>query len=196
MMVEILLGCRTMRVSREVAEQNRKSVVDTASRLFRENGYDGIGVAALMKAAGLTHGGFYKQFEDKAALAAEATEAALNEDRGKWAGVIASSGGAGAGSPAAALADWYLSPQHAGMRAEGCAFAALASEAPRQPAPVRAAFTRAIEESAALLTTPDTPSDEALRQLSAMVGALVLARATDDPGLADDILSAARASLR
>ena len=51
MMVEILLGCRTMRVSREVAEQNRKSVVDTASRLFRENGYDGIGVAALMKAA-------------------------------------------------------------------------------------------------------------------------------------------------
>ncbi|GGE36802.1 TetR family transcriptional regulator [Primorskyibacter flagellatus] len=185
-----------MRVSREVAEQNRKSVVDTASRLFRENGYDGIGVAALMKAAGLTHGGFYKQFEDKAALAAEATEAALAGNREKWSGVIATAGQGKDITPAAALAAWYLSPQHAGMRAEGCAFAALASEAPRQPAPVRAAFTSAIEESVALLTAPDTPRDEALRHLSAMVGALVLARATDDPGLADDILSATRASLR
>ena len=70
-----------MRVTQEVAEQNRRSVVKTAGKLFRENGYDGIGVAALMKAAGLTHGGFYKQFRDKQNLMEEASADAMAPPR-------------------------------------------------------------------------------------------------------------------
>ena len=65
-----------MRVSRETAARNRENVVKTASRQFREHGYDGIGIAGLMKAAGLTQGGFYKQFADKDAIITEATQQA------------------------------------------------------------------------------------------------------------------------
>jgi TetR/AcrR family transcriptional repressor of nem operon len=178
-----------MRVTREVAEENRKKVVETAGRLFREYGFDGIGVAALMQAAGLTHGGFYKQFADKAALASEATEAALAENHGKWLEVIAASDA----PPGKAVAAWYLSPPHIGNRAEGCCFAALASEAPRHGAPVRAAFTEAIGESVALLAGPEGETEDAMRQLCLMVGALVLARATDSEDLSHRLLAAARA---
>ncbi len=73
-----------MRVSRETARKNRQRVVRTASEQFRINGYDGIGVANLMKAAGMTQGGFYKQFDSKEALELEATELALDENHSVW----------------------------------------------------------------------------------------------------------------
>ncbi|MAZ18612.1 MAG: TetR family transcriptional regulator [Ahrensia sp.] len=177
-----------MRVSREVAEENRKRVVETAGRLFRQHGYDGIGVATLMKAAGLTQGGFYKQFEDKSALAAEATEAALAENRKMWEDVIAASDAA----PGEAIASWYLSPSHVDTTAEGCCFAALAAEAPRQGEKVQSIFREALEASLQLLTGPDRDREEAMRQLSTMVGALVLARAAGPDALAKEFLDAAR----
>ncbi|MCK5745821.1 TetR/AcrR family transcriptional regulator [Oricola sp.] len=177
-----------MRVSREVAEENRKRVVETAGRLFRQHGYDGIGVATLMKAAGLTQGGFYKQFEDKSALAAEATETALAENRKMWEDVIAASDAA----PGEAIARWYLSPSHVHTAAEGCCFAALAAEAPRQGEKVQSIFREALEASLQLLTGPDGDREEAMRQLSTMVGALVLARAAGSDALAKELIEAAK----
>lgn len=177
-----------MRVSRETAEKNRRTVVETASRLFRDNGYDGIGVAALMKAAGMTHGGFYKQFADKEALAAEATEVALADNRAKWEEIIAASDRA----PVDALADWYLSPGHIEARAEGCCFAALAAEAPRHGEGVQSAFKDALDASVDMLAVGQTGRDEVLRRIATMVGALVLARAVDDADLAEALLGAAK----
>ena len=177
-----------MRVSREVAEENRKRVVETAGRLFRQHGYDGIGVATLMKAAGLTQGGFYKQFEDKSALAAEATDAALAENRKKWEDVIAASDSA----PGKAVARWYLSSSHVENTAEGCCYAALAAEAPRHGETVQSIFREAMEASLELLTGLDGDREEAMRQLSTMVGALVLARAAGSETLAKELLDAAK----
>jgi len=177
-----------MRVSREVAEENRKRVVETAGRLFREHGFDGIGVATLMKAAGMTHGGFYKQFADKSALAAEATEAALDENRKLWEDVIAATDA----PPGEAIAQWYLAQPHVENRARGCCFAALAAEAPRQGEGVQAAFTDALEASVELLAGPDGDRESAMRQLCTMVGALVLARATNSKALARRLLEAAK----
>jgi TetR/AcrR family transcriptional repressor of nem operon len=177
-----------MRVSREVAEENRKKVVSAASRLFREHGYDGIGVASLMKAVGLTHGGFYKQFQDKAALVAEATEAALAENRKKWEDAIAASDDA----PGEVIARSYLSPLHIDNRSDGCCYAALAAEAPRQGVKVQEVFTEALEASVDLLAGPGGDRNEAMRRLSTMVGALMLARAVGSEELAQDLLDAAK----
>ncbi|MDJ0933481.1 TetR/AcrR family transcriptional regulator [Breoghania sp.] len=77
-----------MRKSRQGAAENREKVVTTASKMFREEGYDGVGIAALMKVAGLTNGAFYKQFDSKEALIAEATGHALEENVRAWEKVL------------------------------------------------------------------------------------------------------------
>ncbi len=178
-----------MRVSREVAAKNRRKVVETAGELFREHGYDGIGIAALMKEAGLTQGGFYKQFASKEALAAEATAAAIDANQSRWAEEIAAS----KAPPAEAIADFYLSDAHLAHRRQGCTFAALACEAPRHP-DVRDAFTEGVERAVAMLApeADDAARTAALAQLSKQVGALILARAVGDEGLANELLAAAR----
>lgn len=177
-----------MRVSRAIAEKNREKVVETAGRLFRERGYEGIGIADLMKAASLTHGGFYKQFDGKAALISEATRAALAENKKRWMQVAADADG----DPAAALRCWYLSAQHLAMRGEGCCLAALAAEAPRQGTQLQKAFAGAVHDFAGLLGGDRAPAGEALRTLSMMVGALVLARAIGEDPLSEGILEAVR----
>lgn len=177
-----------MRVSREVAEKNREEVVKQAGQLFRENGYDGIGIAGLMKAAGMTHGGFYKQFANKEALAVEATEAVLAENRDAWADVLKRA----EGDPLEALAQWYLSEPHLHARAKGCGMAALASEAPRHGTGLQQAFAAGLEASLALFGGAD--EDATLRRLSTMVGALILARATEGHPIAGRILDSARRS--
>src|SRR4029079_13150830 len=78
-----------MRVSRVQAEENRQKVIDVASRLFREHGFDGIGLKDLMKGAGLTHGAFYKQFASKEDLAAQASRRALESASRRWSAAIA-----------------------------------------------------------------------------------------------------------
>lgn len=178
-----------MRVSRETAQKNRQNVVRTASEQFRTHGYDGIGIAGLMKAAGMTQGGFYKQFENKEALECEATELALNDNFELWAKTIE-----GKGDPLAALAQWYLSPRHVSAVGQGCAYAALASEATRQRPALQyiftSAVTRQIEHVAqALGDTPESRTD-AIRAMSQMIGALILARAVDDEDLQDEVLTA------
>jgi len=174
-----------MRVSREVAEQNRAKVVAEASALFREHGYDGIGVAALMKAAGMTHGGFYKQFTDKSGLMVEATETALEDNNQKWAEILARDGLDG-------LTNWYLSAPHLDARAGGCCYAALAAEAPRQGEAVQATFAEALGKASELLEGEGLDRPEALSRIATMVGTLVLARAVGDDPLAQELLAAAK----
>lgn len=186
-----------MRTNRQEAAKNRERVVKTASEMFRREGYDGAGIAALMKASGLTNGAFYKQFDSKEALIAEATAYALAENAARWRGVLETA----EGDPLAALAQWYLSEPHLAHREMGCTYAALAGEAPRHEAPVRAAFESGLRDMLALLAGTQGAGAEAadpagerraLRHLSRLVGALTLARAVEDPDLAGRILAASR----
>ena len=177
-----------MRVSRETAARNRENVVKTASRQFREHGYDGIGIAGLMNAAGLTQGGFYKQFAGKDAIIAEATEQALEDNLKAWQSVLDEH----RDDPLKALRTWYLSREHVDRRDEGCTYAALAAEAPRHGKGLQDAFCEAVEKSISLLT--DTRADsaqsrcEAIRLITGMVGALVLSRAVGQGPLSQEVL--------
>lgn len=177
-----------MRISREQAAENRERVVEAASTLFRERGFDGVAVADLMRAAGFTHGGFYNHFPTKEALSAEALTRAFAE----MAAVRAKS------PDMAEMLTGYLSK--AARRAPGktCPAAALAGDAARQPAPVRAAFADGvegmIESFAAQLDRPDA-RERSVALLAKIVGALMLARAVpDDHPLADELLKATLAS--
>src|SRR4051812_16038571 len=97
-----------MRVSRAIVAQNRERIVEVAGRLFRERGFDGIGVADLMKEAGLTHGGFYGHFSSKDALFAEASARALASSLANW-GTVAERA---PGDPLSAIAGVYLTGRH------------------------------------------------------------------------------------
>lgn len=191
-----------MRMSRAEAAKNRARVVQGAAGAFRAQGYDGIGIAALMQGAGLTNGAFYKQFESKEALIAEATATALAQNAESWQAVLDAAAAAGA-DPLAALCDWYLSEAHLAHPEKGCAYATLAAEAPRHDGALREVFeaglTRTLGQIGAQIGGADAaaPSEAtevaAMRQLSRMVGALMLARAVRDPALARRWLAANRA---
>ncbi|MDF2118421.1 TetR/AcrR family transcriptional regulator [Roseiarcaceae bacterium H3SJ34-1] len=179
-----------MKVSREQARENRRTVVSVAGRLFRERGFDGIGLSDLMKAAGLTHGGFYKQFKSKDDLIVEASAQALEESAGRWSRIIR---GASL-NPLAGLIRFYLSKAHRDRPGEGCVFAALAPDVARHDALLKKAFEAGMEKHLLLFDglLSDAP-DEATRNqsitmVSAMVGALVLSRAVENKALSQRIL--------
>ncbi|MFI8003533.1 TetR/AcrR family transcriptional regulator [Streptomyces sp. NPDC086010] len=180
------------RVSQAQAEENRRRVVETASRLFRERGTH-VSVADLMKASGLTHGGFYKQFDSKEALVDEATAHAFDEftrlQRGRAERQAATRDAA-----QQALIDNYLSVEHRDNPARGCPVAALATDVARQPddREGRRIFTDGVGAFAEQLATDD---QDGIARLCTMFGALVLARATEGSPLSEDILSAARSAL-
>lgn len=187
-----------MRVSKEQAAENRRRVVEVASGLFRERGFNGIGVADLMKEAGLTHGGFYGQFGSKEDLAAEACARAMDVMAERWNDSAETPPGDEA---LAALLDGYLSPRHRDHSAAGCPIAALGVDVSRQGGAVRGAFTRGLRPFIDRLQrlvpgrSAEAKRKAALATLSGMVGALILARAVDDPTLSEEILEAARESL-
>ena len=187
-----------MKVSREQAAANRERVVEAAGRLFRENGFDGVSIVDLMNAAGLSHGGFYNQFESKGDLAAEACVRALAGSVQRWQAVVARRPEA----PLAAIAEHYLSERHREDPGGGCVYASLAAEAGRQGQPaVKRAFTEGLQPLLAILErhqSADTDEGRraaALVAMSTMVGALVLARAVDDKELSDALLAAGRAAV-
>ncbi|MCX2182698.1 TetR/AcrR family transcriptional regulator [Streptomyces sp. SKN60] len=181
------------RVSKAQAEENRRRVVETASRLFREQGTH-ISVADLMKAAGLTHGGFYKQFASKEALVDEATTYAFAElTRRHEAGLERH-----AGQPDAArraFIEAYLSVGHRDNAADGCPVAGLAADIARgtEEREARRVYTEGVREFADWLTSDDR--EDGLARLSTLIGALVLSRATRDSPLSEEILTAAREAL-
>ena len=184
-----------MRVTREQAAANREKILEVAGTLFRQHGYDGIGVAAIMKQAGLTHGGFYGHFASKDDLAAEITARVLG--RKGWAERITRSAEPSFGD----VVRGYLSPRHRDDAGRGCLFAALASEVGRQPRSVRRAFTAGFRDRVETLRqllpgrSAAARRQQALATMAGMVGALVLSRAVDDPALSDEILEAAAATL-
>ena len=185
-----------MKVSREQAEQNRERVLEAAARLFREKGFDGIGVADLMKDAGLTHGGFYAQFESKEDLAAQACARAMEESAQRWERLVEKH----PKKPLQAIAESYLSTRHRDGAGAGCTFATLGAEAPRRHPAMRRVFTEGLRVKLARLESL-LPMRAAARRRKAMatmagfVGALVLSRAVDDEQLSREILDAVKAEL-
>ncbi|AWN53614.1 TetR family transcriptional regulator [Methylobacterium sp. 17Sr1-1] len=186
-----------MRVTREQFQENRRRILEAAGRLFREKGFSAVTVAEVMEAAGLTHGGFYGHFASKEDLAAQALGQALAPaPREPGTAPDEKSRDEKSGDLAAFVAS-YLSAAHRDRPGTGCALAALGSEAARQPAPVRRAFTEGLEARLARMqeALPEGDRAAALAAISGLVGALVLARAVDDPALSDEILAAARGAL-
>jgi TetR/AcrR family transcriptional repressor of nem operon len=177
------------KVLQEQSRQNRHRVVEVASALFRERELHGVGVAEIMAAAGLTHGGFYGHFTSKDALAVEAFDAALGEEhRGKLDALIAN----------------YLSLGHINAPAKGCPLAALANDVAREPlgSPIRSRFSEGVEHLVERLAdlTPRTSNArrrrKSLANLATLVGGVVLARAVGDASLAQELAGAARASVQ
>lgn len=175
-------------------EVTHDRIVDAAARAIRRSGYNGTGVADIMKAAGLTHGGFYAHFTSREAMLAEAADRAGSE------AVVLMERVAAAVPPQQALQAMiqaYLSEDHVKSIETGCATAALGSEMPRQAPEVRRAATRRIKEMIDLVARqlPDWGQpgahEHALAAVSTMVGALVLARAVDDARLSDALREAA-----
>jgi TetR/AcrR family transcriptional repressor of nem operon len=178
--------------SRKAATHER--IVDTAARAIRRSGYAGAGVADIMKEAGLTHGGFYAHFDSREAMLAEAADRAGADGMALLARVAAST------PPEQALEAvlrTYLSKGHVEGVETGCAIAALGSEVPRQSPKVRRAATRRIKEMIDLVArqSPDWGQpgahERALVTVATALGALVLARAVDDPKLSDAVRQAA-----
>jgi len=186
-----------MKVSRIQAAENRERILDVATTLFRERGIDGIGVADLMKAAGLTHGGFYGHFKSKEDLVAQACARAVRRMRHKWTGIITQA----TGDPLEALAAVYLTPRHRDNVGKGCTMAALGSEIARQGPSVRRAFTDELKPFLDYLSGIVQGNSSRLRRKRALaayaslVGALIVSRAVDDPKLSDEILSAAATTM-
>ena len=182
-----------MRVSRTQAEKNRQNVIDVASRLFREHGFDGIGLKDVMASAGLTQGAFYKQFASKDDLAAQASERALESAFARWSSAAA----ANPQSPLGAIIAFYLSMEHSTERMDGCPVVALGSDAARQGVGVKDAFEAGIREYIDFISPmtgeagDDEPDSKAMAVLSTMVGAVLLSRAVNDDKLSRQILQAA-----
>jgi TetR/AcrR family transcriptional repressor of nem operon len=187
-----------MRVSRIQAEENRQTVINVASRLFRDHGFDGIGLKDLMKAAGLTQGAFYKQFASKEDLAAQASGRALESASRRWSAAAAAS----PDDPVGAVAAFYLSAEHRQAKMDGCPIVALGSDAARQGPEVKAPFEAGIkahlEVLGRMLAEADgkEPTGKAMAIVSTMVGALTLSRVVNDPDLAQAFLDAALEQVR
>lgn len=182
-----------MKASSSRKEATHARIVEVAARAIRRSGYDGTGVADIMKEAGLTHGGFYAHFPDRNALLAEAAGRAGEEAVAASARIAAS---APPGKALEAMLKAYLSKEHLEHPETGCPLAALGSEMPRQAPEVRRAATRSIKEMIDLVArqSPAWGSPHAHRDamvtLSTMLGCLVLARAVDDEHLARSLTRA------
>jgi TetR/AcrR family transcriptional regulator, transcriptional repressor for nem operon len=187
-----------MRVSRVQAAENRQTVIDVASRLFRERGFDGIGLKDLMKGAGLSQGAFYKQFASKEDLAAQASRRALEHASVRWSDAAA----ANPEDPLAAVIAFYLSMGHREERMDGCPIVALGSDAARQGAEVKASFEAGVKAHLEMLgrmvaeTDSGEPDGKAMAILSTMVGAVTLSRVVNDPELAQALLDQAAEQVR
>ena len=175
-------------------EASHDRIVSAAARAIRRSGYDGTGVADIMKEAGLTHGAFYAHFPSREAMLAEAADRAGSESLAAVAKAVAK---APPEKALAALLRGYLSKDHVENAESGCPVAALGSEMPRQAPEVRRAATLRIKEMIDLVArqSPDWgrpgAHERALATVATMVGALMLARAVDEPALSDALRHAA-----
>jgi len=183
--------------SRASKRRHHEQIVGVAASRFREDGVDGVGVADLMHDAGLTHGGFYRHFETRDELVAEAVERALH-DGGQAMAAVAES----PDDPLAAVIDAYLSTAHRDNLASSCAVTTLAADVARSNPRARAAYTRQVGvyiEMLERLLPPgsgDPRRATAITALSTLVGAVSMARAVDDDALSSEILASAASGLK
>jgi AcrR family transcriptional regulator len=181
------------RAATKSKEATHERIVETAARAIRRSGYNGTSVADIMKEAGLTHGGFYAHFASREAMLAEAADRAGAESVALSARIAAT---AKPEQALQALIHAYLSKEHVKSVEMGCPIAALGSEMPRQAPEVRRAATRRIKEMIDVVARqlPDwgqpAAHERALVTVATSVGALLLARAVDDPKLSDALLEA------
>jgi TetR/AcrR family transcriptional repressor of nem operon len=186
-----------VRVSREQFSENRQRILEVAGRLFREKGFEGVGVDGIMEQAGLTHGGFYGHFASKADLADQACAVALEQSADRWETLAETS----AETALAEIARSYLSKRHRDNPGSGCVVAALGGEVARRADAVRSTVTDGVRARLGILEglvegrTKDQRRERAIATLSGMVGAMVLARLVDDPALSNEILSGAEAAI-
>ncbi len=175
-----------MKVSREQMAENRRRILDVASRLFRDKGFDAVSVAEVMNAAGLTHGGFYGHFSSKDDLIAQTLAHVLAAD-------------SGGGGDLRAYVDAYLAPRHRDNAAGGCPTAGLAAYIRHQTPAARSAMTEGLRSQINRVSEalPGVSAADrrraAIGSWAAMVGAVILARAIDDPALSDEVLEQTRA---
>jgi AcrR family transcriptional regulator len=178
-----------MRYPREHKRQTRERILREARRLFRAHGYEGVGIEAIMEAAGLTRGGFYGHFRSKAELFRETLREGhdlldrLRARPGRTRATLAREG--------IDVVHDYLDPAHRGPVGRGCSLAALAADTARAGRGPRRAFAETVrgvaEELGRGLRDPEPDDPRALAALALCVGGLLLSRAVGDPGLADAI---------
>ncbi len=184
-----------MRYSREHKLETHARIVKKASVRLREKGAHGVGVADLMKEAGLTHGGFYAHFDSREALVIEAFAYAMDRSTERWRKL------AGATPPEkrlATLVDSYLTPVHRDDPGHGCAIPTLGAEIARESPKTRKAFAAKLEQMIDVLAAqiPDLPRKAARKQamatIATMMGTMVLARVAGSGEFSDEILGAGR----
>jgi TetR/AcrR family transcriptional regulator, transcriptional repressor for nem operon len=170
--------------------ETRQKILEAAGALFRKRGIDAVGVDAIMHAAGLTHGGFYAHFTSKEALVAEVSAASLARSAARWERISQEDDSRTALTK---IVEAYLDPAHIAASEQGCMLTTLGPEVARR-LDSRPAITESIRRMADALARclPGQGGRDALATLSGMVGAVVLARLSDDPELADALLAAAK----
>ena len=168
--------------AKETAAKHER-IVKEASRLFRENGFESVTVGEVMKAAGLTHGAFYAHFASKQEL----EKAAITYGQEVSAGRARESGPTRKGRKA--YADRYLSPRHRDNPGTGCSMATLGQEVARSTPEHKEAFERGLDE---ILAAQGGDRKETIFETAALLGAIVLARAVENPKLSDEILDSVR----
>jgi TetR/AcrR family transcriptional repressor of nem operon len=189
-----------MRITREQADGNKARIVEAAATLFREKGFDGISVAELMRAAGLTHGGFYNHFESKDALEAAACARVFGGSVANVGAVAAIADPADRARAFDAYRRRYVSKKARDAAAARCPMVAFAGDVSRQPPRVREQYAAGLRQyldafarAGASGKTRRSERRQALAQFAMLAGALTLARsvADADPALSDEILEAA-----
>jgi TetR/AcrR family transcriptional repressor of nem operon len=188
-----------VRVSGKKVAEHRVALIETAKRLLQERGFEGAGVVEISREAGLTQGALYGQFKSKCLLAAEAVRKAFADGASVWNALRDS-----ASDALSAYLDAYLSETHLTDVGSGCVIAACLSEVRRQDGTIGAAFTEgfltmveAIQHALPSATPPEEARRRAVTLIAALVGTVAMARAVEatDPGLAREIISAARDEL-
>lgn len=186
---------RVMRASKSEKAASHERIVQEAARQLRERGAERPAVAEIMRAAGMTHGGFYKHFDSRDALVAEATERAMTENAPAIEAIVSE-----VEDPLAAFVDWYVSEAHRDDAGHGCGVVALANDAARNVS-IRAAYRTQVERYLDLLADlvggedPDRRARAAVT-LSTLVGAVLIARALGNTPVSDGLLADVRAAVR
>lgn len=186
--MSVIQRLSAMRYDKDHKDRTHRHVLAVASERFRRDGFAGVGVASLMKDAGLTHGGFYGHFRSKQAL----VEAVISEGLEDTLHHLET-----AATDIESLVDFYLRPEHRENRAQGCAAAALAAEIVREPKRARTAFTRKLARIIAHIRSllPDRNEHRAQAIFALLVGILQLSRAVSDRTLSDQLLQAGRTAV-